>query len=136
MASSPGAAGGSASLENAQLACRWCNQSKGAGTVPENPPPDYVGPLAPSVVPKIGALVSSQQDSIVHAAPVWGERADFIKSASISKRRVSQLGLSNCLVAIDARRDDRAQAVANLLAAWEAEDALTYKHPTGQSQGP
>jgi hypothetical protein len=33
------------------------------------------------------------------------------------------------LVAIDARSDDRAQAVADLLAAWEAEDALTYEHP-------
>jgi RHS repeat-associated protein len=43
----PRSRGGDATLENAQLACPWCNASKGAGDFPVNPPPDYVGPWPP-----------------------------------------------------------------------------------------
>jgi hypothetical protein len=40
--------GGDATVENAQLACGWCNPSKGAGVAPKNPPPDYEGAWPPS----------------------------------------------------------------------------------------
>jgi RHS repeat-associated protein len=39
----PRSRGGNASLENAQLACPHCNQSKGARPYPVNPPPGYEG---------------------------------------------------------------------------------------------
>jgi RHS repeat-associated protein len=43
----PRSRGGDATLDNAQLACSWCNPSKGAGDYPANPPPDYTGPWPP-----------------------------------------------------------------------------------------
>jgi RHS repeat-associated protein len=40
--------GGNATIQNAQVACRFCNASKGAGTVPKNPAPGYEGPFPPA----------------------------------------------------------------------------------------
>jgi len=43
----PASRGGNATIQNAQIACRFCNASKGAGTVPKNPAPGYEGPFPP-----------------------------------------------------------------------------------------
>ncbi|MBD3771892.1 MAG: HNH endonuclease, partial [Rhodobacterales bacterium] len=43
----PRAKGGNATLENAQLACKHCNPSKGAGEYPKTPPPGYRGKWPP-----------------------------------------------------------------------------------------
>ena len=41
------AKGGNATLDNAQWACKHCNPSKGTGTHPKTPPPNYKGPWPP-----------------------------------------------------------------------------------------
>lgn len=43
----PRSRGGNATLENAQIACRHCNASKGARDYPVNPPPGYAGAWPP-----------------------------------------------------------------------------------------
>lgn len=43
----PRVRGGNATLENAQLACPWCNLSKGARDFPVNPPPWFEGRWPP-----------------------------------------------------------------------------------------
>lgn len=43
----PKTKGGNSTLENAQLACEWCNSSKGNRSFPVNPPPGYTGPWPP-----------------------------------------------------------------------------------------
>ncbi|WP_052521460.1 RHS repeat-associated core domain-containing protein [Agreia bicolorata] len=43
----PKAKGGNATLDNAQLACTWCNPSKGSKSYPANPPPGYEGDWPP-----------------------------------------------------------------------------------------
>jgi len=43
----PMSRGGNATIENAQLTCPWCNNSKGALDFPVNPPPGYEGPWPP-----------------------------------------------------------------------------------------
>jgi filamentous hemagglutinin len=43
----PRARGGNATKDNAQLACPHCNQSKGSGDYPKNPPPGHEGPWPP-----------------------------------------------------------------------------------------
>lgn len=40
--------GGNATIQNAQVTCRFCNASKGSGRVPKNPAPGYEGPFPPS----------------------------------------------------------------------------------------
>jgi RHS repeat-associated protein len=40
----PRARGGDDTLENAQWTCPHCNQSKGSGSFPKTPPPEYEGP--------------------------------------------------------------------------------------------
>jgi hypothetical protein len=44
----PKSLGGNATLDNAQLACPHCNQSKGNRLFPLTPPPGYLGPWPPS----------------------------------------------------------------------------------------
>ena len=39
--------GGNATIDNAQLTCRFCNPSKGTGSLPKNPAPGYTGPFPP-----------------------------------------------------------------------------------------
>ena len=41
------ARGGNATIENIQLTCSFCNQSKGARSFPVNPAPGYTGPFPP-----------------------------------------------------------------------------------------
>jgi len=43
----PRARGGNATLDNAQIACPWCNASKGARDFPVNPPPGFRGDWPP-----------------------------------------------------------------------------------------
>jgi len=43
----PRARGGNATIENAQMTCPHCNQSKGAGDFPKSPPPGYTGNWPP-----------------------------------------------------------------------------------------
>lgn len=43
----PRSRGGDATLDNAQVACAWCNGSKGARDFPVNPPPGYEGGWPP-----------------------------------------------------------------------------------------
>jgi RHS repeat-associated protein len=42
------ARGGNATLDNAQMACPWCNASKGARDFPVNPPPGFRGAWPPT----------------------------------------------------------------------------------------
>lgn len=44
----PRARGGNATLDNAQIACPWCNASKGARDFPVNPPPGCRGDWPPA----------------------------------------------------------------------------------------
>jgi len=44
----PRSKGGNATIENAQLTCPHCNQSKGNRSFPLSPPPGYHGPWPPS----------------------------------------------------------------------------------------
>jgi RHS repeat-associated protein len=48
----PASKGGNATIENAQLACPFCNQSKGNRFFPVNPPPGYRGPWPPPWKPE------------------------------------------------------------------------------------
>lgn len=43
----PRSRGGNATIDNAQLACPWCNPSKGARNFPVNPPPGFEGRWPP-----------------------------------------------------------------------------------------
>jgi RHS repeat-associated protein len=43
----PKSQGGDATIDNAQVACPWCNNSKNAGEFPKNPPEDFEGDWPP-----------------------------------------------------------------------------------------